>query len=234
MKDIRIRPFTKAVFEKEGKGLVGSPWTQEQVQQAYEKADDLLDVLAKARADEYTKRIGLERGIGYLAVRMVAGELREHPDKSEQQLIIGVLSHLLERGLDVAATAANAYENMPDLFKIRYATSAPAFMKDKFFQRKFPVSSFEAFRTQENPAICENYKFSEKYAAIYSDLDHLSPGIMLMCGDIGRSGDGAAVKLFRETRWIQAQMNRKDFLAEPTNRTDVKAVVAARMGAARE
>ena len=232
-----MRPFTKAVFEKEGKELVGSNWTQAQVQQAYEKADDLLDVLAKARDDEYTKRIGLEQGIGYLAVRMVAGELREHPNKSEQQLIIGVLSHLLERGLDVAATAADTYRHTPDVFKRRYATSIPAFMKDRFFRRQFPASSFEAFRTQENPAICENYKFSEKYATIYLELcpkGYLSPAIVLMSGDPDRTGDGEGVKLFRETRWLQAQMNRKDFLAEPTNRKDVKEVVAARMSVARE
>jgi hypothetical protein len=223
-----MRPFTKAVFEKEGKQLVGSNWTQAQVQQVYEKADDLLDVLAESRRDRDNQRTGLR-----LAMRIIA--MNVSADKADRrQLTLGVLSHLLEKGLYVAAHAANVYRNAPDVFKRDYATSKPAFMKDRFLRRQFPVSSFEAFRTQENPAICQVPHLSMKYAEVYTDSYHsraLDTGIE---GYPVCSGYAEAAKLVHETKWIQAQMNRKDFLAEPTNRNDVKEVVAARMSVARE
>ena len=234
-----MRPFTKAVFEREGKSIVGSRWTLEQVQQAYEKADDLLDVLAKCREDKYTKRTGLENGAGVIAISMLGDKLRKLPNESVQRLTLVVLGHLLERGLDVAATAADIYREAPHIFKMVYASSKPAFSKDKFFRHQFPVSSFRPFETQENPAICQNRKQSELYAKMYSDpYPHagLCPGIDLMLGGVSVFSNGSteAVKLFRETRWIQSQLKREDLLKEPVDRSNLKEVVALRMPASRE
>ena len=228
-----MRPFTKAVFEKEGKGIVGPRWTQEQVQQAYEIADELLNTIAHLRKDDNVKRIGLMNTPAHLFRTDLRNDLINLPGTEDvQKLGLSVLSHLLERGLDVAATANEMYNTFPNTFKARCASSKQAFSKDKFFRQKIPVSSFEAFRTQENPAICQDEKFSRSYADLYMFplTDKLSRGVILASiGMLSISGASSAKGLFNETRWIQQQLNHEDLFRSPLDRSDLQAVVASRM-----
>jgi len=237
MKD--IRPFTKAVFDKEGKGIVGHRWTLQQVQRAYEIADELLDTISLRRKDKYVKRIG---GLVNVPPNLFRAELRNDlmrlpDDEAVEKLGVSVLSHLLERGLDVAATATEMYNSLPAAYRKRCALSTETFFEDKHSQRKIPASSFEAFRTQENPAICQNKKWSQSYADLYTHpLPHgLSRGAawegLCMFGIPETSPD---IKLFKETRWIQQQLNHEDIFRTPLDRSDLRAVVATRMGATRE
>ena len=135
--------------------------------------------------------------------------------------------------MDVAATANYVYKKHPETFKMMYATSKQGFVKDRLRLREFPESSFEAFRTQENPAICRN-QFSEKYANIYSDPYPM--GVLSQGFDLARMscpGDFKVHKLYQETQWIQIQINLKKGLRSVYS-SDLKAVAVARMGAARE
>lgn len=234
-----MRPFTEAVFKNEGMAIVGSRWTQEQVQRAYEIADELLDTISLRRKDNHVKCIG---GLVNVPAPLFRAELRDDlmrlpDDEAVEKLGVSVLSHLLERGLDVSATAVEMYNTLPDAYIDRCASSKQAFLKDKFFRRKVPVSSFEAFKTQENPAICQDEKFSQSYADLYTHpLPHgLSRGAawegLCMFGIPETSPD---IKLFKETRWIQQQLNHEDIFRTPLDRSDLQAVVAKRMGAARE
>ena len=136
-----MRPFTKAVFEKEGKQIVGSRWTLEQVQQAYEIADELLDTISARKKDVSVKKIGVEN----VPEPLFRSELRDcllglPSDEAVQKLGVAVLGHLLERGLDVAATATELYNTFPNTFRARYASSKQAFLKDKFLRRKVPAA----------------------------------------------------------------------------------------------
>lgn len=228
-----MKPFTKAVFEKEGKAIVGSRWTLEQVQQAYEIADELSDTIAHLRKDKDVKRVGLVNVPDFLFRTDLRNDLISLPGtEAVQKLGLSVLSHLLERGLDVAATANEMYNTFPNTFKARCASSKQAFSRDKFFRQKIPVSSFEAFRTQENPAICQDVKFSQSYANLYMFplSNKLSQGVILASiGMLSIPGAASAKGLFNETRWIQQQLNHEDLFKKPLNRSNLKAVVATRM-----
>ena len=222
-----MKPFTKAVFEKEGKGLVGSRWTKEQVQQAYEKADELLDLITYA-----------DKNAGLFNIGLLGASLTKLPNEAVQQLSLEIVNNLLERGLDIAATAAELYRTAPETFMKFCASSKQAFLKDKFFLRQYPASSFEAFRTQENPALCQDMKLAKRYAVIYSDpYPYDCHGIDLVPGSLIVPGAAAASKLVHKTRCIQKSLNR-NYLIELTKQMapymgDYKEVLGI-MAAARE
>jgi len=222
-----MRPFTKAVFEKEGKQIVGSRWTLEQVQQAYEKADGLLDLI-----------FVIDRSAALFDIGWLGASLKELPNEAVQQLSLDAVNTLLERGLDVAATATKLYRTAPETFVKYCASSKQAFLKDKFFLQRYPVNSFEAFRTQENPAMCQDMALAKRYAAIYVDsYPHLCHGNDLVSSSIIVPGAVAASKLFNKTRCIQNSLNR-NYLLETTQQmspymSDYNKVLT-KMAAARE
>ena len=235
-----MRPFTKAVFEKEGKGIVGSRWTREQVQRSYEIADELLDTISLRRKDNHVKCIG---GLVNVPAPLFRAELRDDlmrlpDDEAVKKLGVSVLSHLLERGLDIAATATDMYNASPNNFKIRCASSKLDFFTDKRCHRAVPLRSFEAFKNAENPAINQNSKFSQLCADLYVrpwPFPVLSRGVVLASiGMLGISGASSAAKLFNETNWIQKQLHHEDLFKSPLARSDLQTVVATRMAAARE
>lgn len=199
-----MRPFTKAVFEREGRGIVGHRWTLEQVQQAYEKADDILDyVVACKESSRSLKRVGLETThtpdfeIG-LEERLAENQLNE----AVQVLSLGILRKLLGRGLDIMSDAARVYRSAPETFKEIYASSKPAFLKDRTVRQKLPTSSFIAFRTGENPAMSQENNLSQQYANVYQRLNFKNWAkndlylTWLHHTDAGR-------KCYNETRWLQ-------------------------------
>ena len=200
-----MRPFTKAVFEREGKSIVGSRWTLEQVQQAYERADLLLDYIAACKeASKPLKRAGLEMTHSPdfengLETRLAKKKL----DKGVQALTLGVLKKLLGRGLDVLSEAARVYRNSPETFKELYASSKPAFLKDRSSQQKVPTNSFSAFKTGDNPAISSDEQLSLQYTIVYQYFNPKKWAkndlylTWLWHTDAGR-------RCRQETRWLQS------------------------------
>ena len=204
-----MRPFTKTIFEHEGNTIVGPRWTLDQVRQAYEKADDLLDYISEYRALEAVKERGLnqchpgfEDGFG---IRLTKGV----PNKAVQSLSLNVLGHLLEEGRAVLRSAVWVYGNQPDTFKEKYASSKQAFSRDRFLGREIPESSFSPFRTGDNPAIIKDEKLSKKCADLY--LRAYSKGrIPLYYAAWLNSAAGD--KFSCETSWLEkmtARLNKK-------------------------
>ena len=166
-----MRPFTRAVFEKEGKAIVGSRWTLKQVQQAYEKADDLLDYIVECKKLKHVKHKGFAQAhLGFVA-GLEDRVVEDVTDKRVQSLSLRVLRELLDRGVAAMVRAVHMYRDAPESFKARYAASHPAFFKDKFLQRDVPVDSFAPFNTGENPAMTQNKKLSQMCANLYQDSD---------------------------------------------------------------
>jgi len=164
-----MRPLTKAVFEQEGKKLIGSHWTLEQVRQAYETADNLLDYIAEYKELGFVKKNGIEQtqfGFQYGLEDSIA---ENSTDESVQSLSLGVLRKLLEHGVTAMVEAANIYREAPETFKAVYASSKPAFFKDKFLQQDVPVNSFAPFKTGENPAMTQDKKLSQLCADLYKN-----------------------------------------------------------------
>ena len=193
-----MRPFTNAVFEKEGKSIVGSRWTLDQVHTAYMKADDLLDYINNYKSLKYVNRLGLERiHAGFengLKNRMVHGL----SDKAVQLLSLHVLGELLGKGLDVVTEAAKVYQNSPDTFKALYASSTKDFFRDKYLFQKVPTNSFDPFKTGNNPALSQNIRFSQRCAHLYQDSNPEQNG------DIHSwLHTQAGLKLVGETRWLR-------------------------------
>lgn len=204
-----MRPFTKAIFEREGKAIVGSRWTFDQVQQAYEKADDLLNYISEYKTLGSVREKGINRcHPGFedgLSICLAKGV----PNKAVQSLSLNVLGHLLEEGRRVLRSAVWVYGNLPDTFKNEYASSKQAFSRDRFFGRNIPESSFSPFRTGDNPVLIQDEKLSQKCANLY--LKAYSKGripIYYAAWLNSAAGD----KFSCETSWLEkvvAKLNKK-------------------------
>ena len=199
-----MRPFTNAVFEREGKAIVGHRWTLEQVHQAYEKADDLLDYVSEYKVFDSVQKLGLNKlHPGFrdgLAFRTTKGL----KDEAVQSLGLNIFRELLDRGSEVVRFAAWAYKSTPDIFKARYAASKPAYLKDRFLLRSVPVYSFSPFDTGDNPATTQDEKLSQKCADMYRNSrtgnyskNEILPGYVFWL----RSSVGD--KFFNETIWLK-------------------------------
>ena len=169
-----MRPFTKAIFEHEGKKIIGSRWTLEQVQQAYKKADELLNLVSEFKAFKPVQELGLHKVRADLEYAVPNRLQKDLPDEAVQSLSLGIFSNLLDRGTDVMWYVAWLYENTPDNFKNTIASSKQAFLKDRFFRKKVPVYSFSSFKTGDNPAFSRDEKFSKICADLYSDAHHMA------------------------------------------------------------
>ena len=199
-----MRPLTKAIFEREGKSITGHRWTLDQVRQAYEKADDLLDyIVACKESSKSLKRAGLERA--YLPDFEIGLEeclAENQTNEAVQNLSLGILRKLLGRGLDVLSSAARIYRSAPGTFKDVYASSKPAFLKDWSVRQKVPTNSFVAFKTGENPAMAKDDEISRQYARVYRHLnfDNWAKNDLYLTWlhhtDAGR-------KCYQETKWLQ-------------------------------
>ena len=174
-----MRPFTKAIFEQEGKAVVGSRWTLEQVRQAYEKADELLDCVSEFKSFKPVQELGVHKVHADLKYAFANRLQKNLPNEAVQSLSLGIFSNLLDKGIEVMWHAAWLYENTPDNFKKRYASSKQAFFKDRFFLKKVPVYSFSPFKTGDNPAFSKDEKFSQICAKLYPNAHRIayhSPG----------------------------------------------------------
>lgn len=164
-----MRPFTKAVLKIEGKYIVGSRWSRKQVNQAFEKADNLLDLISEYKMFEPVQTLGLDKiHTGFedsLTIRLE----KNMPNKALQILSIGVLETLLTRGEDVLKYAAYSYKYTPDIFKTQYSSSKQAFFKDKLFCKIVPEYSFSPFKTGDNPAVIQDIKSSQTYVSLFHD-----------------------------------------------------------------
>ena len=90
-----MRPFTKAVFEREGKAIVGSRWTLEQVRQAYEKADELLDLISEFKSFNSVQELGLHKLHADLEHAFPNRLQKNLPNEAVQSLSLGIFSNLL-------------------------------------------------------------------------------------------------------------------------------------------
>ena len=202
-----MRPFTEVVFTHEGKSIVGSRWTIEQVRQAYEKADDLLDYIAEYKALKPVQELGLDKiHPGFeegLAVRVT----KKLPDEAVQSLSLGTLIKLLTRGEQVLKFAAYTYKHTPDDFRAHYASSKQAAFKDRFLFRPVPVFSFSPFKTGDNPAIIQDEKLSRTCANLYHDAIRtgypLSQPDNIPINYTLWTHFGAGDKFFNETVWLR-------------------------------
>ncbi|MBR6412558.1 MAG: hypothetical protein IKS41_05305 [Alphaproteobacteria bacterium] len=199
-----MRPFTKAVFEREGKLVVGSRWTLEQVQQAYEKADKLLDYVSEYKAFEHVKELGLDKVHTGFKDGLKFHLAKDLPNKALQSLSLLFFRQLLDQGRDVMRFAAWAYKNKSDTFKGYYASSKAAFLKDKFLLRDVPVYSFSPFDTGDNPAIIQDEKLSQICAKMYHDSQSESyPKGQTIPGYIFWMRSSAGDRLFNEMVWLR-------------------------------
>ena len=198
-----MRPLTIAVFKRESQNMIGSPWTEDQVRQAYEKADDLLDYIAKYKTLKDIQKEGLDQLHPYFASGLKDRVAQNLPDKSVQALSLDILGHLLEAGRETLRFAACCYRHAPMTFQKRYASSKPAFFKDKFLLRELPIDSFSPFTTGDNPAITQNKKLSQICASLYnaSGCEALAQSHPLNYDRWLRSSAGD--KFSRETAWLQ-------------------------------
>ena len=169
-----MRPFTKAIFEQEGKAIVGSRWTIEQVQQAYEKADELLDLFSEFKSFKPVQELGLHKLHADLEYALHNRLQKNLPDEAVQFLSLSVFSNLLDKGTEIMKHVAWLYENTPNNFKNTIASSKQAFLKDRFFLKKVPVHSFPSFKTGENPAFSQDEKFSKICADLYPDAHRIT------------------------------------------------------------
>lgn len=166
-----MRPLTKAIFEREGKDSVGSQGTLEQVWHAYENADDLLDYIVECKSLKYVQQWGLEQAYFCLAAGLEDRMVEKIPHKAMQILSLSILKKLLERGLNSIIEAVSIYQNSPEIFKTKYASSKAAFFKDLFFDHRTPVYSFPPLKTGENPALTRDEKLSGLCAKLYQNAN---------------------------------------------------------------
>ena len=202
-----MRPFTKAVFEKEGKAIVGPRWTLEQVRQAYEKADELLDLVSEFKSFKPVQELGVHKVPADLKYAFANRLQKNLPNEAVQSLSLGIFSNLLDKGIEVMWHVAWLYENAPNHFKKTIAASKQAFLKDRIFLQKVPVYSFSPFKTGDNPAFSKDEKFSQICAKLYPNAHRIayhSPGHTAPANYafwLGRTKAGE--KLNYETMYLQ-------------------------------
>lgn len=207
-----MRPFTRAVFEREGKAIVGPRWTEEQVRQAYGKADDLMDYILEYKAFKPVQKMGLDKIHPGFADGIEARVAKNLPDEAVQYLSLNVLSKLLDRGVSVLRCAASLYKDSPDIFKNVYASSRQAFLKDRFFLQKVPVYSFLPFKTGDNPALIRDEEFSQKCVGLYDFIQEPYVKANVPLNYVIWLDSSVGDKFSCETSWLQgcaAYLNQK-------------------------
>ena len=147
--------------------IVGSRWTSDQVRSAYEKADELLNFITVYQSEKPVHKSYAENTD--FQVKLDACLTKNLPDEAVQSLSLGTLERLFSDGERVLKFAAYTYAQKPDIFWNKYASSKPAFFKDKFFRRPVPEFSFPLFKTGDNPALIQDDQLSRTCADLYHD-----------------------------------------------------------------
>lgn len=198
-----MRPLVKNIFEREGRLIVGSRWTSDQVRQAYEKANDLMDYISDYKAFKPVQELGIDRIHPDFESGFEARVAKNLPDEAVQSLSLSILGDLLGKGRNILRSAAWVYKYAPDTFKTCHASSKQAFLKDKFFLQKVPVYSFSPFKTGDNPVLSHDENFSKSCTDLYGfsrqlySEDNTPPNYIMWLSS--PAGD----KFGRETSWLQ-------------------------------
>lgn len=198
-----MRALTKTIFEREGKAIVGPRWTMDQVRQAYEKVDDLVDYISEYKAFKPVQKMGLDKIHPGFENGLEIRVAKNLPDEAVQSLSLDILGKLLEKGRHILRSAAWVYRNSPDTFKNVYASSKQAFLKDRFFLQKVPTYSFSPFKTGDNPAIIRDEKLSQICADLYNSVREPLAGDNIPLNYTIWLGAPAGDKFSRETSWLQ-------------------------------